>query len=102
MMTEQELREKIAKYLFDICRNCNTSGTEFYSQNPSQELVDTVEADCYREVSHILTLIKEAGYVKLADDQSLPEKPFYPDKSIYCETQQDMLKAGWRKVELNA
>jgi len=58
-------------------------------------------------------LIKQAGYVKLADDQSLPEIPCFVFRvskggrqtedsvlqSERClETQRDMLKAGFRKV----
>lgn len=48
----------------------------------------------------ILALIKEAGYVKLAEDQSLPEKEFISSNENYryAEAQKDMLKAGWRKV----
>ena len=47
------------------------------------------------------------GYVKLAEDQSLPNNPigdFIPDigkgqQWAYNKAQQDMLKAGWRKVD---
>ncbi len=43
---------------------------------------------------------KANGYVKLAKDQSLPYR-MYTDGSpkAYKQSQQDMLKAGWRKVE---
>lgn len=51
--------------------------------------------------------LKEAGYVKLADDQSVPEIPlidsrgFWTWSSRQCkEYQQDMLLGGWRKVEV--
>lgn len=53
--------------------------------------------------SKLLTFIKEAGYVKLDADQSLPRNPnlgipaYYQE---YKEAQQDMFKQGWRKVEL--
>ena len=45
-------------------------------------------------------------YVKLADDQSLPPIRHQPEISPPCEKachiveQQNMLKAGWRKVEV--
>ena len=50
---------------------------------------------------------EEAGYVKLAEDQSLPDNPigdFIPDigkgqQWAYNKAQRDMLKAGWRKVD---
>jgi len=50
------------------------------------------------------------GYVKLADDQSLPVNPYHPlpgskdfDERFareigYGESQQDMLEQGWKKV----
>ncbi len=59
-------------------------------------------------VDRILALVKEAGYVKLADDQSLPRNPYPVDDNSfdgrigYGEGQQDMLKVvdgkAWRKV----
>jgi len=54
-------------------------------------------------------LIKQAGYVKLSDDQNLPEVPEYfaynPEHPLdlfdtYEMAQQDMLKSGFRRVEL--
>ncbi len=73
---------------------------------------------CFRKAKEILAVIKETGYVKLADDQSLPDKQFIKFKAIpeltmpvqkeladtaimvYEQSQQDMLKAGWRKMEV--
>jgi len=57
----------------------------------------------------ILSLIKEAGYVRLSPDQSLPQaKVNYSDsledtmlQASYRVAQQDMLKANWRKVDEN-
>ena len=55
----------------------------------------------------ILALIEETGYVKLAADQSLPQQSYASQAHIgshssqgYVDSQQDMLKAEWRKVEL--
>ena len=52
--------------------------------------------------SQILALIKQAGYVRLADDQILPEKILpYPYTKGEKHAQQDMIAAGWRKVNLS-
>ncbi len=94
-MTEQ-LREKIAKVIRDKpykCQVCEQIG------NCAECLAD-----------QILALIKEAGFVGLDPDQSLPDIPLlttrhddpgYLDgwiRNASEKTQQDMLKAGWRKV----
>ena len=86
-MTEQELVKKIAQLIDKRCSETE----EFYTGNSwilrykltSEELAD-----------QILALIKEAGYVKLVKDQSMPEL------AGYKVAQEELLKAGWRKVEL--
>ena len=85
-MTEQELIKKIAEDL----------QTQGFSQKGN-----------YCKVSHeeqarfILITIKRAGYVKLAEDQSLPKCPqgkrYY--EIGYRNSQVDMLKAGFRKID---
>lgn len=72
---------------------------------------------CHIACKSILALIREAGYVKLAEDQSLPINPNKEEREAkeqslhqdieadlpeveYWQGQQDMLKAGWRKVEI--
>jgi len=69
-------------------------------------------------IDPILALIKEEGYVKLSDDQTLPENPkararlgsvdyheyngsFVNTYTVYKQAQQDMLKAGFRRVEID-
>ena len=55
----------------------------------------------------ILSLIEKSGYMQLAKDQTLPTpnmdvhiwRDYHPD-TAYEKAQQDMLKEGWRKVEL--
>lgn len=87
-MTDEELREKI------------------------QEILRDKTLTQYEKADQILTLIKQANYVRLDPDQSLPENPYHPnplreyDHQItdagmigYGEAQQDMLKAGFRKIE---
>ena len=57
-------------------------------------------------LKHLSELAKKAGYVKLADDQSLPptyfanrkKMPWISDYDVEICAQADMLKAGWRKV----
>ncbi len=83
-MTEEELREKIRTILY---------------RSNKEDATD-----------QILALIKQAGYIKLADDQSLPEpdieksnlsrfgKNWYT--TGYMECRGEMLKAGFRRVEL--
>jgi len=61
-----------------------------------------IEHNYNKVAAQILTLIKEAGYVKLAENQELP--PFIylsgSDFNAKSTIQQCMLKAGFRKVEL--
>ena len=71
---------------------------------PPNTAVD-IEAKFYQLTDQILTLIKEAGYVKLADNQELPENPYcYEDECSkhtgYSWAEQRMLEAGFRKIEL--
>lgn len=79
--------------------------------NPNKKPVDLIRQ---AQLSKILN----AGYVKLSDDQSLPNKLFVKFKAnpeltmprqreigetaimSYEQAQQDMLEAGWRKVVL--
>ncbi len=87
-MTEKELKENLFGVLFPYSNMERVAGNELVAQ--------------------ILTLIKEAGYVKLADDQTLPEIPVnfydYQDVADYRAGQYFMLKVVdgkvWRKVEL--
>ena len=95
-ISEQELREKIARLLFD----CEPRGNETWDS--------TTHRHFYWELAgQILALIKDAGYVKLAKDQRIKENP-YPmgtkddcnKRTGYFRGQADMLNAGWRKVEV--
>jgi len=92
-----ELREKIAQYLyehsyprmyhtFDDLKNNYPGGVEAIMSHADQ----------------IHTLYKEAGYVRLSQDQSLPNKPPYLTlaQGGYKQALVDICEAGWRKVEL--
>lgn len=85
-MTEQELREKLFK---EIPQYIRAGGSWAISMN---KLIDNT-----------LNAFKEAGYVKLAEDQSLPSVRNAVNKSYndYMLGQEDMLKAGWQKVEVD-
>ena len=55
------------------------------------------------DASEIIACFKQANYVRLADDQSLPEYPELTYDSFQCAFeggQQRMLGKGWRKVDL--
>lgn len=74
-MTQQDLREKMFKVLFPY------ADTKRVSDN---ELID-----------QILALIKEAGYVKLADQTLL-----MLSEPMCLRCRETTFKAGWRKVLL--
>jgi len=53
----------------------------------------------------ILAFIKQAGYVKLSDDQSLPNKPYRWNrcdkyKNDYWYSSEEIWELGFRRVEL--
>lgn len=89
-MNEQELREQIAEV---IARRHEVS-----SQTEIRDLY-------FSRADQILSIIKEAGYVKLADNQSLPlenSKCLLWDlyQQGWLEAQRCMRIAGWRKIEI--
>jgi len=106
-MTEQELREKIDEFIWTILS---------FGRECSDEWVANQKSSGRPFVNHrrkyLFDLIKQANYVRLADDQSLPvlraspyPKPEHWDdvaleNYISRQTQQDMQDAGFRKVEL--
>jgi hypothetical protein len=68
-----------------------------------------VGKEAMKEADFLFSLIKEAGYVQLDEDQGLPDieefcqgiqgQEGYPYRMWgYRISQQDVLKAGWRKV----
>jgi hypothetical protein len=73
-MTEQELREQIAEFLIkrDGWTWAEWELSPYYFKNN-----DRMSPDTYgfyrRETDQILNLIKEAGWVELDEDQSLPD-----------------------------
>ena len=81
-MTEQELVEDIGNHIFNNYRE-----TIYNSRKLAQE---------------IHKIYQQAGYVQLDDDQSLPSACTYRERTrleACIQTQDDMLKAGFRKVK---
>ncbi len=97
---DKELREKIAHTVFMVVANPPLR---------TSILVHGIK-EAYPTADQILSLIKEAGYIRLADDQSLPAlvvkdaegSPDGLDEFARGQdyAQQDMLALVWRKVEL--
>jgi len=111
-MTEQELIERINHIIANKIW-CTRTRT----QDPLQRfeyLADSTKRDYYNRAKYvtydIIDLIKQSGYVRLCDGQRLPPTPLPVDTDAtrqpltfrdgYKWSQQDMLKAGFRKVEL--
>ena len=93
------MRDKIANNIFQ----------GFYRSYPFPKDWGRESRQCCNIADKILTLIREEGYVKLADDQKLPEQPTWCSldgvairgaTSVYTIAQRDMLKEGFRKVEI--
>jgi len=96
-MTEQELREKIARKL------CELKGLnwEYIDENYKRLFGQATPRESYRsDANEIMPLIKSACWLK--GEQELPKNP-YPDSikfhishNVYDDTQQDILKAGFK------
>ena len=94
MGTPKDIRGEIAGRIANSrCEVCNNCGASIPTDNPDEV------------TKEILNAIKEAGYVKLSKNQSLPDKSgFVNYKSVagrhYLLAQRDMVEAGFRRVEL--
>lgn len=97
-----ELREKIANVkLYPMLQklgvvvDCKLSGFKI-----QEILLETAD--------QILALVKESGYVKLAENQELPENPFsckaenfsLVRHNAYEDGQATMVNSGWRKLDI--
>ena len=128
-MTEKELHEKIAKLIFYEHHPITDTFRDYWgiTGTMDDESWRRLERHCFYSAGNILALfkeagyksteevadilqrlveaLKEAGYVQLAEDQSLPTNPVlrntsYEWRTGYYRAQQDMLETGWRKVKL--
>jgi hypothetical protein len=100
-----ELREALREIMNTPCKGC--------SKAKNCRELEEGEALCSRDEDRIIKLIqqyfdeiaKEKGYVKLAENQELPDNPYsvfdhdFECRVGYYEGQQDMLKAGFRKID---
>jgi len=93
-----KLKEKLIKHLTD-----NVALFDCQGDCPDEVAINndlrTPEYCNKCFAKQIVNLTREAGYVKLADDQSLPDGGFYETTPLYSEAVRILLKAGWRKVE---
>ncbi len=111
-MTEQ-LIVKIAS-AFKIAREEGVIHRFADGKADAEEVVEWVKEAGYKSPEEIVKFLasiaedtlKKAreGYVKLAENQNLPRNPnlgipaFFKE---YKEAQEDLIKAGWRKVLIN-
>lgn len=97
-LTREELREKLAQICCDNCIPLKHCGADDDYCQYQGSMCD-----------QILVLIEQAGYVQLDPDQNRPKNPhsIYGTgleqlaHDDYADGQQDMLKAGWRKIVEN-
>jgi len=102
-----KLREEIAEYLYDCDNGIFPDRTVLIEWRLASE---GNKAEYYRRANQIMALIKQAGYVKLAEDQSLPQVPeapiyFSQEGAVgwsngYQIAQEGMLKVGFRRIKL--
>ncbi len=109
-LQEEDLREKIAVQLHTVDRASCRVICEDFPINDVWENLDEHWREHYRQLANpIISFIKQ-NYVRLAEDQSLPENPCrhrVPPPDRYWEGrehgydwgQKDMLKAGFRRIE---
>ncbi len=101
MDKQSELREKIAT-LMDVCCDCCLYGGD--SSKPENCFNTPETTPCRRRLDiagQILAKIKDSGCVWLDEDQSLSCRMYVKHNPVdaYGQAQQDMLKAGWRKIK---
>lgn len=103
IQTEQELREKVAR-----CAYWHFGGNEEYTTDmPIPLLPIDTSNHCYALADETIVFIKKVGYVRLADDQSLPEIPSFSydreeDRKLLHRgvINYSKLLADWRRVIL--
>jgi hypothetical protein len=92
-----ELREKLASTIFDICRNCNSLGTKWeHLKNPEAKKAWYDYADVL--VDEVLI---PAGLVFMDEDQTPPVRMYVKHNPVdsYRDAQKDMVEVGgFRKV----
>ena len=94
-MTQQD---KVSQDILEILRQVRDDGFMLERFDP------TIYPPKNPYIDQILTLIKDAGYVQLDDDQSLPflndiYNNFNSQSPEVKTTVNRMLKAGWKKVK---
>jgi len=87
--------EKIAEYLYNCDNGIFPDRTVIIEWRLASE---GDKAEYYRRADQILAFIKQAGYVRLADDQTVPQNT--SDYDDWGGESYNMLKSGFRRVEL--
>ncbi len=96
-LSEQRLREMVAQELFDIWKDAKSSEVDNWDDVTFESLPEEHKHEYYLTADRIANYYKEKykGYVKLAEDQTFPKELLADFHNL-----SDVLKAGWRKVEL--
>lgn len=113
-MSYEKVREKIANLIIVDCGYDSEYPCPHAYPAMGYELCPHEDKDIcmwqLEQADQILTIIKEDGYVKKAEDQSLPENPWgrgvHLDADVYdglykkrySEAQQDMLNTHFQKT----
>ncbi len=92
-----ELRERIANHLFQNGYLLEGTSLKWNQLTPGEQ------EEWLDEVDVILALVRDAGYVRLAENQDSPDLPDWEDAKLlnaYLQGQDEMFAAVFRKVEL--
>ena len=102
---DEELREKMQRLFCQHCKALQKSNDTVVEcwYNPLDHGMD--KAFCAASVDAINgqdALYKEAGYVRLDPEQTLPENPYSRilTRAAYKVSQDDMVETRWRQVIL--
>jgi len=121
-MTEEQIREKIAKALWLYDREHHLTPCEGYSFHPVAlpEMALSLDMNSFHygklanqilsikvgslTLKELIELYEQGELLEKADNQDLPENPYpsqrWKQSLSYNEAQQDMLKEGWVKCKV--
>jgi hypothetical protein len=102
-MTDEKLREKIAKFEFQFVLTIAHAHEFTMTTYTWKKLEQRFKEYYYHRADQIINFAKKTGFVRLAKDQTLPDNPHSPmtDRKFgtFGEGQESLLKKNWRKVE---
>ncbi len=102
---EMDIREEIAEYLYNRDRAGQAGGN--WKPPIFSDAQEVVRESFFNQADQILSVIKEADYIQLDPDQSLPSRDYAYDIPIsirhyneVCDRyEQVMLQDNWKKVK---